>query len=167
MKSSYKLNSSRVGGPPTSIFPLGFFVEDYTYYESSEDDYLDENNGRFCITPDYPNGTYAYFTTINSNTVESSGAFRNYRLPTFPYVLGDKYYSTPNEFNFKTSSNQDDYDVADNKWCRNTLPYNLRETGVDNPYIYSPDDLSQTGEIVSTNRGVIAVSYTHLRAHET
>ena len=155
MKSSYKLNSSRVGGPPTSIFPLGFFVEDYTYYESSEDDYLDENNGRFCITPDYPNGTYAYFTTINSNTVESSGAFRNYRLPTFPYVLGDKYYSTPNEFNFKTSSNQDDYDVADNKWCRNTLPYNLRETGVDNPYIYSPDDLSQTGEIVSTNRGII------------
>ena len=31
----------------------------------------------------------------------------------------------------------------------------LRETGVDNPYIYSPDDLSQTGEIVSTNRGII------------
>ena len=73
MKSSYKLNSSRVGGPPTSVFPLGFFVEDYTYFESSEDDYLDRNNGRFCITPDYPNGTYAYFTTINSNTVESSG----------------------------------------------------------------------------------------------
>ena len=84
MKSSYKLNSSRVGGPPTSVFPLGFFVEDYTYFESSEDDYLDRNNGRFCITPDYPNGTYAYFVTINSDTVESSGVFANYRIPTFP-----------------------------------------------------------------------------------
>ena len=155
MKSSYKLNSSRVGGPPTSVFPLGFFVEDYTYFESPEDDYLDRNNGRFCITPDYPNGTYAYFITINSDTVESSGVFANYRIPTFPYVLGDKYYSKPIDFNFETSSNQDQYDVESNNWCRNTVSYNLREDGIDYPYIYSPNNLSQTGKITSTNRGAV------------
>ena len=155
MKSSYKLNSSRVGGPPTSVFPLGFFVEDYTYFESSEDDYLDRNNGRFCITPDYPNGTYAYFVTINSDTVESSGVFANYRIPTFPYVLGDKYYSEPIKFNFSPSSNQDQYDVESNNWCRNTSSYNLRELNVEYPYIYLPNKLSQTGKITSTNRGAI------------
>ena len=140
---------------PTSIFPLGFFVEDYTYFESSEDDYLDRNNGRFCITPDYPNGTYAYFVTINSDTVESSGVFANYRIPTFPYVLGDKYYSEPIKFNFSPSSNQDQYDVESNNWCRNTSSYNLRELNVEYPYIYLPNKLSQTGKITSTNRGAI------------
>ena len=66
MKSSYRLNSLRVNGPPTSIYPLGFFVEDYSYYENNDESYLDENNGRFCVTPDFPNGTYAYFATVTS-----------------------------------------------------------------------------------------------------
>jgi hypothetical protein len=156
MKSSYRLNSSRVGGPPVSTFPLGFFVEDFTYQESTDDSYLDRNNGRFCVTPDYPNGTYAYFITVNPNSVESSGLFENYKLPSFPYVLGDKYYSTPNEFNFTKSSNQDDYDIETNKWCRNTISYNLRESDIKYPYIYSPNDLSQTGKILSTTRGTVS-----------
>ena len=156
MKSSYKLNSSRVDGPPVSSFPLGFFVEDFTYYENNDDSYLDRNNGRYCITPEYPNGTYAYFVTVNPDSIESSGLFENYKLPQFPYVLGNSYYSTPNEFNFKTSSNQDDYDIESNNWCRNTISYNLREDNVDYPYIYSPNNLSQTGKIVSTNRGRVS-----------
>jgi len=156
MKSSYKLNSSRVDGPPVSSFPLGFFVEDFTYHENNDDSYLDRNNGRFCITPEYPNGTYAYFVTVNPDSIESSGLFENYKLPQFPYVLGNSYYSTPNEFNFKTSSNQDDYDIESNNWCRNTISYNLREDNVDYPYIYSPNNLSQTGKIVSTNRGRVS-----------
>ena len=71
MKSGYKLNQNREGGPPTSIYPLGFFLEDYTHYTYDDDSYLDENNGRFCVTPEYPNGTYAYFATIDENTVQS------------------------------------------------------------------------------------------------
>ena len=50
MKSGYKLNSNRIDGPPISIYPLGFFVEDYTHYTYDDDSYLDENNGRFCDT---------------------------------------------------------------------------------------------------------------------
>tara|TARA_R100000027_G_scaffold16248_1_gene11619 strand:+ start:1229 stop:14104 length:12876 start_codon:yes stop_codon:yes gene_type:complete len=155
MKSSYRLNTSRISGPPTSVYPLGFFVEDYTYYESNDDSYLDRNNGRYCVTPDFPNGTYAYFVTINENNVESSGAFKNYKLPKFPYVLGDKYYSTPIDFNFSNTSNQDDYAIEDNGWYRNTTPYNLREDGIDYPYIFSPNNLSQKGQIVSTSRGSV------------
>ena len=156
MKSSYKLNSSRTDGPPVSTFPLGFFVEDFTYQENNDDTYLDRNNGRFCITPEYPNGTYAYFVTVNPDSIESSGLFENYKLPQFPYVLGNTYYSTPNEFNFKTTSNQNDYNIELNNWCRNTISYNLREDNIDYPYIYSPNNLSQTGKIISTNRGKVS-----------
>ena len=156
MKSGYRLNTSRPNGPSVSTFPLGFFVEDFTFYENSDDRYLDKNNGRFCVTPEYPNGTYAYFATVDPDGVESSGLFENYKRPVFPYLLGNVYYSTPNEFNFKATSNQDEYDIEINNWCRNTISYNLRESGVDYPYIYSPNNLSQTGEIVSTNRGKVS-----------
>ncbi|MCP5538788.1 MAG: YHYH protein [Akkermansiaceae bacterium] len=39
----------------------GAFVQDYEYVEGSGD--LDECNGRFCVTPEFPDGTYAYFLT--------------------------------------------------------------------------------------------------------
>ena len=42
------------------------FVEDFTWIESTKDSSLDRNNGRFCVTPDFPNGTYAYFATIDT-----------------------------------------------------------------------------------------------------
>ena len=155
MKSSYKLNSLRLNGPPTSIYPLGFFIEDYSYYENNDESYLDENNGRFCITPDYPNGTYAYFATVNSGNTASSGIFNNFKTPQFPYLIGDKYNSTPIKFNFENSSNQDDYDLNDKDWCRNTFPYNLNDPDVDYPYIYVPNKLQQTGTVTSTRRGGI------------
>lgn len=39
----------------------GTFFEDYVYAEGSGD--LDECNARFCKTPEFPDGTYAYFLT--------------------------------------------------------------------------------------------------------
>lgn len=39
----------------------GTFLADYEYVKGSGD--LDECNGRACVTPDYPDGTYAYFLT--------------------------------------------------------------------------------------------------------
>lgn len=39
----------------------GAFVQDYEYIAGSGD--LDECNGRFCVTPEFPGGTYAYFLT--------------------------------------------------------------------------------------------------------
>ena len=70
--------------PPTSIFPPEFFVEDFTYKPSTNDTALDENNGRFCVTPEYPNGTYAYFATFD-NTAASDGIFKLFKgLTTEP-----------------------------------------------------------------------------------
>lgn len=45
---------------------------------------LDSRNGRYCKTPDYPNGTYAYFITEDDNG-----------NPAYPYILGNEFYSDP------------------------------------------------------------------------
>ncbi|MDO7854397.1 YHYH protein [Hymenobacter convexus] len=59
--------------------PLGYYIEDFEYVAGLGD--LDSHNGRFCITPEYPQGTYAYFVTINS---QYAGAY--------PYTPGPTYY---------------------------------------------------------------------------
>ena len=45
------------------LYPAGKFVEDYEYIFGLGD--LDQYNGRFCKTPDYPDGRYCYFVTIS------------------------------------------------------------------------------------------------------
>lgn len=94
MQSSYYLKNSRSGGPGTDLYPLGSLIEDYQYLHRYGT--LDQNNGRFCITPEYPNGVYAYFITIDSNNV-----------PVFPYILGENYYSLPVDSNYNKQISQD------------------------------------------------------------
>lgn len=74
--------TTRNGGPPVnSTYPLGNMLEDYVYVAGSGD--LDFHNGRFCVTPEYPAGTYAYFVTIDATG-----------YPVYPFVLGPTYYGT-------------------------------------------------------------------------
>ncbi len=98
MKSSYTLRSISVRttyagstvavtpGPAVSgTYPLGYFKEDYQYNTTSTltPDYLDDHNGRFCVTPEYPAGTYCYFATV-TNAWNSA----------YPYVVGPTFYGT-------------------------------------------------------------------------
>ena len=80
-------------------------MEDFTFKVSNDDSILDENNGRFCVTPEYPNGTYAYFATFDSSKTFRR-IFKNFKKPIFPYLIGDKFNSRPNKFNFSRVSNQ-------------------------------------------------------------
>ena len=91
MKSGYVLSLS---ADRPSGFPNGFFVEDYKYVATDDgtNTYLDEYNGRYCVTPEFPNGTYAYFTTIN-DTIDSSSFFQGAKRPIFPYFIGNKNIS--------------------------------------------------------------------------
>ena len=54
-------------------------MEDWQFIAGSG--HLDIHNGRTCVTPEYPSGTYAYFVTINAA-----------QQPVYPYTLGDTYY---------------------------------------------------------------------------
>lgn len=78
---SQQLTSSQYGPPISIEYPLGRYLEDYDYIEGLGD--LDQYNGRTTVTPEFPNGTYAYFITLDSGG-----------NPAFPYVLGGQYYGT-------------------------------------------------------------------------
>ena len=154
MKSGYKLNlqSNR---PPTSLFPEGFFIEDYTHSELSDETVLDVNNGRFCVTPEFPKGTYAYFATVNTTTVDSAGPFLNFKRPVFPYLIGDNFKAVPNKFNFEASSNQDSYDLNQTDYLRNTDPYNLIGDDVNYSYLPIPNELKQKIDITASSPGTV------------
>ncbi len=59
---SYQLisnvSSSR---PSTEVYPLGTFAQDWQYVEGLGD--LDECNGRYGVTPEFPEGIYHYYAT--------------------------------------------------------------------------------------------------------
>ena len=156
MKSGYFEEAAlKENRPPLTVFGPGFFVEDYTFKEKTDETFLDKNNGRFCITPQFPNGIYAYFATLSNSGAEQGGQFNSYKLPVFPYLVGDNYQSTPDSFNFTQYSNQDDYLLEEDAWYRNTSPYNLIEGDIRYPYLPIPDSLLQTVDIKGTQPGNI------------
>lgn len=60
MKPSFRLRSGVRPNGPGGRFD-GTFVQDYKYAEGTG--HLDECNGRFGVTPEYPGGIYHYFVT--------------------------------------------------------------------------------------------------------
>jgi uncharacterized protein (TIGR03437 family) len=76
---SQQLTAAQQGPPINDRFPLGRYIEDYEFVTGLGD--LDQFNGRTTITPEYPNGTYAYFVTIHDDG-----------SPAFPYILGLQYF---------------------------------------------------------------------------
>ncbi len=62
MTGSYRLVSSvSENRPSTDIYPLGTFNQDWEYEAGLGD--LDECNGRFGVTPEFPAGVYHYYAT--------------------------------------------------------------------------------------------------------
>ncbi|MEY4287844.1 MAG: hypothetical protein RL511_1933 [Bacteroidota bacterium] len=94
IQSSYQLRNISVrthwadgtdvadGPAVSSTYPLGYFREDYEFIaHAGQEEYLDASNGRFCVTPEYPNGTYCYFATVDENWNSA-----------YPYVVGPKFH---------------------------------------------------------------------------
>jgi hypothetical protein len=73
--SSYRASTEACN---LTIHPMGMFIQDYVYHGQGT---LDRHNGRYCVTPDYPNGTYAYFATVD---IQNN--------PVYPYFVGPTYY---------------------------------------------------------------------------
>ena len=85
----------RTAGPLLTAEVAGNFIEDYEYVFGLGA--LDQYNGRFCKTPDYPTGRYCYFVTIDST--EDGGAL-------FPYVLGPDFNSVVDTWNLSATAIQ-------------------------------------------------------------
>jgi len=123
------LQPSQYGPAIGTQYPLGSFLEDYEYVPGSGD--LDEHNGRFCITPEYPSGVYAYFVTIDAS-----------EDPVFPYVLGPTYYGTVQPGN--TGPNSGHNTISEP--VTNYLP---GSTGIIESNGYSDFNAFMTGNLLS------------------
>jgi hypothetical protein len=131
LESGYTLNPSNIIDRP--LLPLGFFVEDYEYTNSGD---LDENNGRFSKTPEFPNGVYAYFATIDT-----------FSIPKFPYFIGNKYRS--NTINENSTLNQS-FDFNNSNLLRNTLPYKVSDDYAKNDFIIDTNEITNQESIVES-----------------
>lgn len=60
-------------------YSIGSFEQDYIIDPSLAT--LDDKNGRYCVTPEYPEGVYAYFMTVDLTNKRNG----------FPYFVGSKY----------------------------------------------------------------------------
>ncbi len=86
---SVTLAATAYGPAVGPAYPLGNYLEDYDYLgdlgkTQGTDFDLNDYNVRFCVTPEFPNGTYAYFLTI-----EPDGT------PKFPNMIGRWYFGSP------------------------------------------------------------------------
>ena len=74
-------------------FLPGAFIEDYSYAGTGT---LDRFNGRYCVTPEFPLGTYAYFAT------QDYGGD-----PVYPYFVGSSFYGSLSPDTTSSLSEQD------------------------------------------------------------
>jgi hypothetical protein len=136
----YQLNTSNIIDRPLQ-FADGFFVEDYQYTNSGD---LDTNNGRFGKTPEFPNGVYAYFATIEKETLKSK----------FPYFVGNTYRSNAIKENFSLDQT---YDFNNSNLLRNTFPYKVSEIYANNDFIIESNEiLNQKTIIESVTDGYVS-----------
>jgi hypothetical protein len=136
MKSSYQLRnitvrntyadgSSVTPGPPVNdTYPLGRYREDYEFVAHPEPDFLDEHNGRFCMTPEYPQGVYAYFCTVDENWNSA-----------YPYVVGPTFYGV------KTGAKVQN--IAESVTTYSGIPNAIMEQRLDQTFTVFPNPATE------------------------
>jgi hypothetical protein len=121
--------------PSTTDFPYGYFVEDYEYTGGGD---LDQYNGRFGKTKDFPDGVYAYFATTETN-------IDGQLVGKFPYFIGNEYRSPYLEENIELDQS---FDFNNSKLLRNTLPYKVNDEYADNDFIIESNEIIQQKTLV-------------------
>jgi len=139
LESGYELNTSNVVDRPSG-FDAGYFIEDYTFSNSGD---LDEYNGRFEKTSEFPYGTYVYHATLN--VTDNS-------TPSFPYFIGNEYYSKL----LKDNDLNQSFDFNQSILHRNTFPYKVSDNNADYNFFNEIDDVTkQQTKIESVSEGYI------------
>ena len=144
LETGYELSpNSVVDRPPT--FEPGFFKEDYLYTNSGD---LDLHNGRFCKTPEFPNGVYAYFVGVTTST-QNSAKF----APAYPYFIGNKFKTQVITDNLVLDQT---FDFNGNNLVRNTFPYKVSDPHADYDFINeSYESFEQRSNVESVTKGSV------------
>jgi len=100
--------------PSVDTYPIGSLVDDYVF--DPKFGTLDQYNGKFCVTPDFPTGTYAYFAT-----------------EFYPYFIGPLFRNKIDSYN------------TTQKYLNSSLPPGLKRIKSDDsdfPYFPKSSNLS-------------------------
>ena len=92
------VNDAATGPSVSASFPIGWYLQDYDYlgdlgYLQGSHFDLDECNGRWCVTPEFPGGTYAYFVALDASF-----------QPAYPYIIGRQYFGVKQGGNWAAAS---------------------------------------------------------------
>ena len=117
-------------GPNVSNrFPLGRYMEDNDYLGDlgqtlGTDFDLNEYNVRYCVTPEFPEGVWAYFVCIDETGV-----------PVFPYNIGRAFFGAPvgNNANGVPHSDERDAPVTTIFQGGPEAPLEIESISIDNP----------------------------------
>ena len=142
LKSSYVNDITKVENRPSG-FDAGFFIDDYIFDNSGD---LDIHNGRFCKTPEFPNGIYAYFATVDE---DNNGKI----VGKYPYFIGRTFRLPLIQDNLKLDHN---FDFNNSNLIRNTYPHNVGEKFADNDFLTESNEIiRQITEVQSVSKGEI------------
>ena len=140
--SGYSASLTNIEDRPTT-FDIKFFVDDYKFTNSGD---LDEYNGRFCVTPEFPNGVYAYFAT---SIVDNNGNI----VGSFPYFIGNRYRS---KFIRENKTLNQSFDFNNSKLIRNTFPYKVKDEYANNDFLIESNEIiNQLALVESVTSGSI------------
>ena len=119
------------------------FVEDHSYTGSGN---LDKHNGRYCKTPEFPNGTYAYFAGVKN---DGTSGF----IPEYPYFIGDTFKSNLIKENVYLDH---EFDFNSSLLVRNTLPYNVNLPTIEYDFLNeSYETFEQPSVIEAITKGSV------------
>jgi hypothetical protein len=126
--SSYVASTAttRANGPAVSTqYPSGCFIEDWSYTAGSGT--LDQYNGRFVVTPEYPNGTYAYFTAVDASL-----------KPTYPYFIGPTFYGNFSTVNVGPNGGNSTVATGATQYIPTSISGNVDVTNIENNFKIYP-----------------------------
>ena len=122
-------------------YPDGYFVEDYNFNDSGD---LDEHNGRFIVNSDFPNGTYAYFSTLDVD-----------KKPAFPYITFIHHNAT-DLFNYDVLKTQSDSYLNTGEYKRNITPQGISEKYKKYPFFDDNFNSNVDLEVILTKKSGIS-----------
>ena len=125
-------HTNRTVASCSSDWPFGP-SKDYEFVDGFGD--LNEFNGRFCITPEYPEGIFAYFVTIDEQA-----------NPLYPYTIGPSYFGIVQSGNTGPQSGH-------NAIANDAISYNLSVENTEIEFYVYPNPTDLFVYIRNTNKG--------------
>jgi len=143
LNPGYTLSAENIADRPPSLSP-GFLIEDYKFDDSGD---LDFSNGRFCKTPEFPNGTYAYFVGVQRNPTTTK------LIPRYPYFVGNTF-KLP--FLQENKTLNQTFNFNDSGLVRNTFPYKTQDKYANNDFIVESNEIfKQYSSVESVTKGSV------------